>query len=115
MLNTFTMCRDPSMFKEADAFIPERWLRTEAREFSPFTSLPFGFGARSCIGRRVAEKMIHLLVANVSLVMYLETSTYVIISWVRLNFTKRLKIGHYQIENICRRKIKHCKNYNFCL
>ena len=66
MLNTFTMCRDPKEFDKPDEFIPERWLRNEVREFSPFTSLPFGFGARSCVGRRVAETMVYLSIANVS-------------------------------------------------
>ena len=49
-----------------DQFIPERWLRNEVRDFSPFASLPFGFGTRSCVGRRIAESMIYLTVANVS-------------------------------------------------
>jgi len=66
LLNTYTMCRDPKEFNRPDEFIPERWLRDEVRDFSPFTSLPFGFGARSCAGRRIAETMIYLGIANVS-------------------------------------------------
>ncbi|XP_053401018.1 cytochrome P450 27C1-like [Mercenaria mercenaria] len=66
MLNTFTMCRDPKEFDRPDEFVPERWLRNEVREFSPFTSLPFGFGARSCVGRRVAEHMVYLSIANIA-------------------------------------------------
>ncbi|WAR11974.1 CP24A-like protein [Mya arenaria] len=65
LLNTFTMCRDPEEFNNPDEFIPERWLRNEVRDFSPFTSLPFGFGARSCPGRRVAETMIYFGIANI--------------------------------------------------
>lgn len=60
------MCRNPQEFNNPDEFIPERWLRNEIREFSPFTSLPFGFGARSCVGRRVAETMVYLGIAHVS-------------------------------------------------
>lgn len=65
LLNTFTMCRDPKNFTNPDDFIPERWLRNEVRDFSPFTSLPFGYGTRSCVGRRIAENMIYLSVANI--------------------------------------------------
>lgn len=66
LLNTYTMCRDPQYFSNPDQFIPERWLRNEVRDFSPFTSLPFGFGTRSCVGRRIAESMIYLTVANIT-------------------------------------------------
>lgn len=66
LLNTYTMCRDPNHFSNPDQFIPERWLRNEVREFSPFTSLPFGFGTRSCVGRRIAESMIYLTIANIT-------------------------------------------------
>ncbi|KAL4234721.1 hypothetical protein ACF0H5_006363 [Mactra antiquata] len=66
MLNAYTMCRDPNEFQNPDDFIPERWLRNEVREFSPFTSLPFGFGKRSCVGRRLAETMTYLCIANIA-------------------------------------------------
>ncbi|KAK3610396.1 hypothetical protein CHS0354_008681 [Potamilus streckersoni] len=59
LLNTYTMCRDEKNFTNADQFIPERWLRTEGRDFNPFTALPFGHGTRGCIGRRAAETMIY--------------------------------------------------------
>lgn len=75
------MCRDPKEFEKPDEFIPERWLRNEIREFSPFTSLPFGFGARSCVGRRVAETMVYMSIANVCLPRIL----YFICSWYLKN------------------------------
>lgn len=49
---------DPNNFKDAESFKPERWLRSEMerRDMHPFASMPFGFGQRSCIGRRFAEQ-----------------------------------------------------------
>lgn len=50
-------------FEKASQFIPERWLKvpdseiniTSAKSTSGFVYLPFGFGARTCIGRRLAD------------------------------------------------------------
>lgn len=50
LLNTYTMSRNEEFFEKPDEFIPERWSREE-KEFHPFSSLPFGFGSRSCVGK----------------------------------------------------------------
>ncbi|KAK3726931.1 hypothetical protein QZH41_004224 [Actinostola sp. cb2023] len=61
----YYMGRNESNFKEANEFIPERWLRTGKREVADsdqaFASIPFGFGTRMCVGRRVAELELYLL------------------------------------------------------
>ncbi|KAL9957729.1 hypothetical protein ACROYT_G034665 [Oculina patagonica] len=63
------MGRDEKVFEDAEAFKPERWLRkkevilTEAAE--AFSSIPFGFGTRMCLGRRIAELELHLLLARI--------------------------------------------------
>ncbi|XP_045500480.1 cytochrome P450 CYP12A2-like [Colias croceus] len=49
-----------SHFPRPTEFIPERWIADKAdplyyRNADPFAFNPFGFGARSCIGRRIAE------------------------------------------------------------
>lgn len=55
-------------FPRAKEFRPERWLRQgNLRRVDNFGSIPFGYGARSCIGRRIAELEIHLLVIQVRL------------------------------------------------
>lgn len=56
-------------------FIPERWLKDEAsasasrcpsaRSANPFVYLPFGFGARACIGKRFAEMEVEILLARI--------------------------------------------------
>ncbi|XP_044889513.1 cytochrome P450 27C1 isoform X2 [Felis catus] len=50
-------------FPRAKEFRPERWLRKGSLDrVDNFGSIPFGFGVRSCIGRRIAELEIHLVV-----------------------------------------------------
>ena len=73
-LLAYQMSRDETVFEEPNVFRPERWLRgkkvslqnrkfLEAKEV--FSSLPFGFGTRMCIGRRIAELELHLLLARI--------------------------------------------------
>lgn len=51
-------------------FIPERWLADKSDPLyygnaHPMVTLPFGFGVRSCIGRRIAELEIEILVSAI--------------------------------------------------
>lgn len=86
ILSVYTTGRDSSHFTNPDHFCPERWLRevpeatkpssTAACPLASSTSssstsrlhshafIPFGVGARSCIGRRVVETQLHLLLAK---------------------------------------------------
>ncbi|XP_070566065.1 1,25-dihydroxyvitamin D(3) 24-hydroxylase, mitochondrial-like [Ptychodera flava] len=63
-LQVMHMCRDPSIFTEPMKFMPERWSRQE-NDVHAFAALPFGFGPRMCLGRRLAELEMHLLVARI--------------------------------------------------
>lgn len=58
------LARSENIFHRAAEFLPERWLRDgshveegckHANESHPFVYLPFGFGPRSCVGKRFAE------------------------------------------------------------
>ncbi|XP_019645640.1 PREDICTED: cytochrome P450 27C1-like [Branchiostoma belcheri] len=64
----YAMGRDPHLFPDPDQFKPERWLRTGEGhdDINPYSSLPFGVGPRSCIGRRVAEVELQLFLAKMS-------------------------------------------------
>ncbi|XP_065167350.1 probable cytochrome P450 49a1 [Atheta coriaria] len=63
-------------FTQPKSFMPERWLRNAScphsqdggvnqQKIHPFVSLPFGYGRRSCLGRRFAEAELHILLAKV--------------------------------------------------
>ena len=51
-------------FVNPEMFLPERWLRSNpiAKLAHPFSSIPFGHGPRSCIGRRFAVVEIYCLI-----------------------------------------------------
>jgi cytochrome P450 len=51
-------------FKNSTKFDPTRWDR-EDTEINPYSTLAFGFGARMCIGRRVAEQEIYLTIIKI--------------------------------------------------
>ena len=68
-MHAFTS-RDPRYFPQPEEFLPERWLRENTGYLSyknahPFACMPFGFGPRSCIGRRFAELEITTLLMKV--------------------------------------------------
>lgn len=64
----YVVSRDPSVFPEPESFQPQRWLKKRAADTSgiqhPFGSVPFGYGVRSCLGRRIAELEMQLLLSR---------------------------------------------------
>jgi cytochrome P450 len=49
-------------------FIPHRWLRTQqsnATKLHPFLMMPFGHGARMCVGKRFAEQEVSIFLAKI--------------------------------------------------
>ena len=46
-------------------FVPERWMnKNYDNKIHPFASLPYGYGARMCLGRRFADLEIQILLAK---------------------------------------------------
>lgn len=63
IMSLYTISRDSKYFKNPENFNPERWLRTDSNKIMQQASLPFAMGARSCIGRKIAEVQLQLALA----------------------------------------------------
>ncbi|WP_426749784.1 cytochrome P450 [Myxococcus sp. Y35] len=58
--------RDPRWFADPDAFRPERWLDGSLKELPKFAYVPFGGGARLCMGASLAKLALVLVIATVA-------------------------------------------------
>ncbi|KAK7072243.1 hypothetical protein SK128_017315 [Halocaridina rubra] len=60
MTLNYHMLQNEEYFPRAKEFLPERWARDRPYgAIHPFTHMPFGFGTRMCIGRRIAEQELY--------------------------------------------------------
>ncbi|KAM4864777.1 cytochrome P450 11B2, mitochondrial [Thomomys bottae] len=57
----YSMGRNPAIFRSPERYNPQRWLDERLR----FCHLAFGFGVRQCLGRRLAEVEMLLLLHHV--------------------------------------------------
>ncbi|KAF6156301.1 hypothetical protein GIB67_010110 [Kingdonia uniflora] len=63
--NTYAIGRDPSVWKDAEEFIPERFIGTNTdMRGNDFKFLPFGSGRRGCPGMQLGLVTIRLVVAQ---------------------------------------------------
>ncbi|KAK7114680.1 cytochrome P450 27C1-like [Littorina saxatilis] len=88
MLNNYTMSRDERIFSDPEMFTPDRWLRAEVASWHPFSAIPFGYGVRSCVGRRVSENMMYVAaIQMVQKFIMKKDPTFDITPTVRTQFT----------------------------
>ncbi|CAB4068879.1 CYP49A [Lepeophtheirus salmonis] len=61
------MCHDPRFVNDPLEFRPERYIKSHPHyeRLQPFTSLPFGYGPRVCVGKRFANLEMGLLLARI--------------------------------------------------
>lgn len=65
IMNFNCLLKDEAFFPQADQFLPERWLRNDQNKkmkMDPFSYLPFGVGPRICVGKRLAELEMELII-----------------------------------------------------
>ncbi|KAI5107332.1 hypothetical protein C0J45_2970 [Silurus meridionalis] len=65
IMNHYAISHDEKIFPQPKVFKPERWLRDGRERPYPFGSIPFGFGVRGCVGKRIAELEMHLVLARI--------------------------------------------------
>ncbi|XP_039964687.1 cytochrome P450 CYP12A2-like isoform X2 [Bactrocera tryoni] len=63
------LLRNEKFVEEPNKYIPERWLRNdnEGKKYqlnNPFLFLPFGFGPRSCVGKRIVDLELEVTLAR---------------------------------------------------
>ncbi|KAG3273496.1 cytochrome P450 11B2, mitochondrial-like [Ictidomys tridecemlineatus] len=68
-MHLYPMGRNPALFPNPERYIPQRWLDSQL----PFHHLAFGFGVRQCLGRRLAEVEMLLLLHHVLKSFQVET------------------------------------------
>lgn len=67
----YVLSNKEEYFPEPNKFIPERWMKNEEesqKDIHRFVSLPFGYGRRTCLGRRFAEAEMAILLSKVTLI-----------------------------------------------
>lgn len=65
VMSIYTSGRHSKYFKNPEDFNPNRWTRGSGDSSLQQASLPFGIGARSCIGRKIAETQLQMTVSKI--------------------------------------------------
>ncbi|KAM5228606.1 LOW QUALITY PROTEIN: cytochrome P450 3A4-like [Ctenodactylus gundi] len=65
MVPVLGLHRDAKLWKDPEAFCPERFSKKNVDSIDPYTYLPFGAGPRNCIGMRFALMNMKLAITKV--------------------------------------------------
>ncbi|CAJ1062358.1 b-hydroxylase [Xyrichtys novacula] len=77
----YPLGRSSQVFEDPQRFDPGRWSSSSSREEGQsvegagFRSLAFGFGARQCVGRRIAENEMQIFLMHILLSFHLSVSS----------------------------------------
>lgn len=63
VMDVQSACLKEQNFERSKKFIPDRWF--EPTNIQPFTFVPFGHGARSCVGKHLAEVQLKSCIAKI--------------------------------------------------
>lgn len=70
---------DAKEIQRPQEFLPERWLRHRPYgSIHPCASIPFSFGSRMCIGRRISEQEIYILLARVRIFLFVISNSILV-------------------------------------
>ncbi|XP_017390666.1 sterol 26-hydroxylase, mitochondrial [Cebus imitator] len=103
----YVVSRDPDTFSDPESFQPHRWLRNNQpatlRVQHPFGSVPFGYGVRACLGRRIAELEMQLLLARLiqKYQVVLAPETGEVKSVARIVLVPNKKVGLQFLQRQC--------------
>ncbi|KAI8115282.1 Cytochrome P450 CYP12A2 [Lucilia cuprina] len=114
-LCTVSLIRNSDYYPQPNVFLPERWLRSNKnndnnsecphnlKPSNPFVHLPFGFGARSCIGRRIVELELELGIARLVRNYQIEFnySTDNAFKSLLINFALKVRLKMLKLKNSC--------------
>lgn len=65
VMDIWAVHHDPRFYPDPEEFRPERWTEEFTKELHKFAYIPFGVGARRCIGALFAEAETMLAIASI--------------------------------------------------
>ena len=65
VMDIWAVHHDPRFYPDPEKFCPERWTEEFTKELHKFAHIPFGVGARRCIGALFAEAEAMLAIASI--------------------------------------------------
>eukprot|EP00927_Polykrikos_kofoidii_P016228 TRINITY_DN17306_c0_g1_i1.p1 TRINITY_DN17306_c0_g1~~TRINITY_DN17306_c0_g1_i1.p1 ORF type:complete len:477 (+),score=84.03 TRINITY_DN17306_c0_g1_i1:103-1533(+) len=94
MLNIWCMLRDGQVFKDPDAFMPQRWLDAEPEALKAMQDhwVPFMVGARSCIGQQFSMMEMRVVLATLLRSFSLEPASQPEVKQRMLLLPKNIKL-----------------------
>ncbi len=64
----YSMGRNTNSYPNPNEFLPSRWLRDNGGnlQLAHRPNMPYAMGVRSCVGQKLANSMMHILLSKVN-------------------------------------------------